>query len=66
MATISFTVPDAQVPRLIDLLCTPAGLTPSPANAKAVIINHIKALVQNEEARRAVEAANAAAPVDLT
>lgn len=67
MATLSFDIPDAQVPRLVDLLCTPAGLAPTNANARLMIRNHIKAIVQAEETRRATDAAAAAiTPVDLT
>jgi len=58
--TITLTVPDAAVTRVVHALCVSAGLPESNANAKQALIKHLKATVRNVEAseseRAAVEA----------
>lgn len=49
MATITLTIPDAQLPRVRAALCTNAGLPDSNANAKEAVIVWIKATVQSVE-----------------
>jgi hypothetical protein len=65
MANINLVIPDAQVPRVVNALCaglkTPTGqdVVPTPALAKEVVIQMIKARVlmyEEELARRAIQA----------
>jgi hypothetical protein len=64
MATISITIPDPQLQRVINGLCAAAGVTATPAAAKQAVLDHIKATVLNSEAQAAVLALQATAPVD--
>jgi hypothetical protein len=43
MATLNINIPDDQVTRVVTALCTLQGVAVSPANAKQVLIAHIKA-----------------------
>lgn len=60
MATVSITIPDAQLTRVVNALCDAAGLSRSSANARAAIIEHIKRTVINVERGVAEHAALAA------
>lgn len=64
MATITLTIPDAQLTRISTALCKAAGMPVSTANAKEAIINHVKATVQNVERSEAIVAARAQAEAD--
>jgi len=50
MATISITIPDLQLPRVIAALCVPAGVPETPADAKAQVIEYVKERVKSYEA----------------
>jgi hypothetical protein len=59
MATITLTIPDAVMPRVLDGLVPfepPAGMTQAQA-AKALIIDFIKQAVRDTEKRAAIAAA---------
>jgi len=69
MANINLVIPDAQVQRVINALCSgliaPTGQTvpPTPALAKQVLIDIVKTRVivyEEEQARRAIP------PIDVT
>lgn len=49
MATVSITIPDAVVTRVVNALCAAAGTTPTAANAKAALIAYIRTTVYNVE-----------------
>lgn len=67
MATISIDIPAGQTARVVSALCAAGGLPESPANAKQVVINWIKATVRNVETAAAQEAAAVAVKVtDVT
>lgn len=58
MATISITIPDATVSRVIPLLCAAGGFTDvTPANAKAAVMAYILRIVQSAEQQAARDAA---------
>jgi len=61
MATVSLTVPDAQLTRVVNALCDSAGVARSAANARAVLAAFIKRTVKDVEAAAAVQAARAQA-----
>lgn len=56
MATITLTIPDAQLPRVRAALCSTAGLPDTNANAKQAVIDWIKATVHSVEYTAAVQA----------
>ena len=58
--TVTFTIPSAQVPRVINDLCVAAGLPVSAANAKQAVINWVAATCQNVDNAVAQQAALAA------
>jgi len=67
MANITLTIPDAQVPRVINALCaglkTPTGqdATPTAALAKQVLIGIVKSRVimyEEEQARLVIQIAD--------
>jgi hypothetical protein len=49
MATLTITIPDDQLTRVVTALCTLQGVAVSPANAKQVLIAHIKQIVYGFE-----------------
>lgn len=49
MATVTLTIPDAHLTRVVNALCAAAGLPPSPANAKQAVLDHIRRTVANVE-----------------
>ena len=72
IAVITLNIPDAALPRIIDAFCTEYNYIPQMTNAegevipnpqtraqftKAKIIEHIKAVVKDQEGRVAAEAA---------
>lgn len=56
MASITLTIPDEQLPRIRAALCTHGGLTESNANAKKVVIQMVRQVVQQIEHNAAVTA----------
>lgn len=56
MASITLTIPDAALPRVRAALCSAAGLPESNANAKAAVINWVRATVAAVEYSAAVAA----------
>jgi len=50
MATITLTIPDAMLPRVVTALCVPAGVVESNANAKTQVADYIKERVRIYEA----------------
>ena len=56
MATITITIPDAQLQRVINGLCASVGTAATPANAKQVVLTYIKATVLAVEQQVAVQA----------
>lgn len=56
MASITLTIPDAELPRVRAALCTAAGLSDSNANAKQAVINWVKTTVREVEYNAAVAA----------
>lgn len=66
MATVTITIPDAHLPRVVHALCTDAGLPESNANAKQAIIIHIKKTVRRVEKMEAeVDAIEAIPPPNV-
>ena len=68
MATITLTIPDAALPRVVDALCAYGGqAADSPvakgAFAKGVVGSWVKSIVRAHEAQQAAEAARLAAEV---
>lgn len=63
MATVSITLPDAELARIVHGLCVSAGLPESAANAKKALVAHIKATVRNVETAEAQAAAVATVKV---
>jgi len=49
MATVTITIPDAVLTRVVNALCAAAGTQPSPANAKQAVISYIRQTVYNVE-----------------
>jgi hypothetical protein len=67
MATMTITIDDTQVPRVIEALCVRAGVAPAnAANARQVIRDWVKRTTLEYEKERAMRDAIAAlpAPVD--
>lgn len=60
MAAITITIPDEHLARVRHALTTDAGVEDTAANAKAVVVDYIKAVVRRVENREAQEAALAA------
>jgi hypothetical protein len=56
MATITITIPDAQLQRVINGLCVAGRIPATPANAKQVVLDYIKGAVLNAEQLAAVQA----------
>lgn len=54
MATVTLNIPSAVLARVVDALCQSAGLPVSAENAKAALIDHIRATVANVEQSAAV------------
>lgn len=50
MATISLTIPDAQLARVVAALCVTAGVPETGANAKAQVAEYVRERVKNYEA----------------
>ena len=49
MATIQFTIPNAELNRVVAALCAAAGVPASPANAKQAVIDYVRTAVRNVE-----------------
>lgn len=69
MATVTLSIPDQHLGRVVAALCSHAGSEPTPANAKAAVVAEIKAIVRGYERQQAQQAAILAAeataePVD--
>jgi hypothetical protein len=64
LATITLTIPDAQLTRVVNGLCAAAGVTATPANAKQAVIDHVKATVLASEQQAAILALQNTPPVD--
>ena len=69
MATIQFTIPNAELNRVVAALCAAAGVPASAANAKQAVIDYVRSTVRNVEmstaktgAIRSVETATWADP----
>ncbi len=62
MASITLTIPDALLPRVVSALCQYGAVPQTNANAKAVVVDWVKATVYAIEAQ-AAEAARPAAPL---
>lgn len=64
MASITLTISDAQLARVVAALCDTAGLPRSNANARTALVNLVKQTVRNAERAAALRAAQLeAAPV---
>jgi hypothetical protein len=67
VATISVTVPDAQLTRVVDAVCAAYGWTaadgPKPAFVRAQLAAHVKGIVRGVERAAAEQAAVAAVNV---
>lgn len=57
MATISITIADADLPRVIHALCVTAGVAETAANARQVVVQRVKDTVLNVEWSDAVNSA---------
>ena len=66
MATISLTIPDAQLARVRAALCAQAGLPETNANAKEALIQWVKQVVRGIEHDAAVAAQPAIVDTDVT
>lgn len=69
MATLTLTVADAQVPRIQAAMQTVMGLDtlPSANDIRVFLIEYLKFVVLEEEARQAAKQAEASAtPLDVT
>lgn len=66
MATITLTIPDAQLPRVRAALCLQAGLPDSNANAKQAVIDIVKGIVKAVEYKAAVDAQPAIVEPDVS
>ena len=66
MATITLTIPDAQLPRVTAALCSAAGIPDTAANAKTAVIEYIKSTVKAVEARAAATARAPLAEPDVS
>lgn len=67
MATISLTIPDAQLTRAVNALCAYGGFTTvSNANAKAALAQAVKNIVLAQEQLAAQQAIVLSAPPDVT
>lgn len=67
MATVTITIPDAQLDRVVEALCVTRGIgPPTPANAKAALVGWVKETTLNYDRQKAHTAAVAsvAAPTD--
>lgn len=64
MAQITLTIPDAVVQRVIVVLCSYTGATPSAVNAKIALIKLIKDRVRSYEAQLAGETARQASETE--
>lgn len=53
MPLITLDIPAQQMARCVDALCAAAGLPPTPANAKAALVQYVTATVRNVERGRA-------------
>ena len=65
MATLSITVPDAQVQRVLDAIEFNIGIEPgtaTAATARQFIVDHLKAVVKDYEERAAIIAARESLP----
>jgi hypothetical protein len=60
MATVTITIPDAQLPRVIEALCVGASLPQSAANARQAVINWVTTTTKEYELDRDRRAAVAA------
>lgn len=56
MATITLTVPDAQVPRILAAMATDANPNPTAADVKARLIEYLKSVTKNYEREQAATA----------
>ncbi len=63
VTTLTFSIPQAQTPRVVHALCAASGLPESPANAKQAVIDWMITTVRNVEQSEAQAAALAAIPV---
>jgi hypothetical protein len=63
MATITLTIPDAVMPRVVDALCAEGGYVSGSrgAFAKQQVVDHVRRVVRQYESRVARDAAGAAA-----
>jgi len=50
MATITLTIPDPMLARVVTALCIPAGVPETNANAKAQVVEYVKERVKQYEA----------------
>jgi len=50
MVTITLTIPDPMLPRVVAALCIPAGVPETNANAKTQVVEYVKERVKNFEA----------------
>lgn len=66
MASITLTIPDAQLPRVRAALCSAAGLPDTNANAKAAVIIWIKSTVQSVEYQELAAAVPPIVDTDVT
>ena len=57
MATITLTIPNSDVDRVVTALCAAGNVDPTPANAKDVVRDMIRRTVANVEYAAAVAAA---------
>ena len=58
MAQITITIPDDKVTRVVAALCGLTGAEPTAANAKQVLVQHLRRLVLQYEADHAADDLN--------
>lgn len=67
MATVTLTIPDQYLDRVVTALCAGAGVPATPANAKKALLEFVRTTVRNVEQAAAVDAAAAAVtPPDVS